>query len=168
MDNTTILAIAVLAAVLVYFLILRKPNPPTPPPKPPHPVEKRCVIDYLNLESQIKNQATSMLTFYVLFVNKYGPTPMNEDPVYLSLANILLATNAKKKLGVCKSYQEMGTLVNLFLKNAEIWHPEQNKNLATMMEPAHKDDLAKYVMYIDFFEKLAYPINIGEIDCCGR
>lgn len=158
MDNTTILAIAVLAAVLVYFLVLRKPSPP-------HPVENRCLINRINIESQIKNQATSMLTFYILFVNKYGPTPMNEDPVYLSLANIVLATSYKM-IDLCKSYQNMETLIDLFLKNAKINHPEENKNIAVLMEPTHGDDLAKYVIFVDFFEKISASIKSEKSVCC--
>lgn len=158
MDNTTILAIAVLAAVLVYFLILRKPSPP-------YPVGKRCVMTHLVIENQIKNQATAMLTFYVLFVNKYGPTPMNEDPVYLSLANIVLAAS-NVKVEICKSYQEMETLIELFLKNAKIAHPEENKNIAALMEPTHGDDLAKYVIFVNFFEKIIASINSEKMACC--
>jgi len=157
MDNTTILAIAVLAAVLVYFLVLRKPSP--------YPVEKRCVMTHLVVENQIKNQATAMLTFYVLFVNKYGPTPMNQDPVYLSLANIVLAAS-NVKLEICKSYQEMETLIELFLKTAKPTIPEENKNIAVLMEPTHGDDLAKYVIFVNFFEKIITSINVEKMACC--
>lgn len=160
MDNTTILAIAVLAAVLVYFLILRKPSPP-------HPVENRCLINRLNIEDQIKKQSTSMLTFYILFVNKYGPNKLIEDPVHLSLANIVMATSSKK-LDLCRSYQDMETLIDLFLKNAKITHPEENRNVAVMMEPAHGDDLAKYVMYVDFFEKISASIKSEKLACCAK
>lgn len=159
MDNVTILAIAILAAVVVYFLFLRKePHPP------PHPVMNRCVINHLNVMHQVSRQAADLLAFYVLFVNTYGDKTPAKDPLYISLANLLLESSKKEK--VCESYKTTKTLIEVFLKNIEIRHPEENRNLAVLIEPTHGSELAKFELSVDFFKKIHATIVSEQGTCC--
>lgn len=163
MDNATILAVAILAAVLVYFLVFRKPNPPAPP----HPVENMCVVNYHSIKENILEKTDAMTKFFINFMNTYGNN-ISGDPIVTILYNIYdQVASSLPTTHHCNVYTALKPLILSLLKISDsTLSGYVSPNLPIMFNGKHVKEAETYRLYINFFKTIIVKIDTESSVCC--